>query len=758
MNVDLAKENPYVAVASKKHRNLKKKMEKIAKIEQQLAAGKPLDQEQTVLLNSKRSVEKALQDVATLKAQLEEVAKLQLEEQQGKSGSSQPAADEEREVVETSEEQQADYETANVETNTDAQYQLNVEQYAVSTMTEPDAEVSRQHEVDHRLDLEEKVNKLVKALHVYQRYKEVTGRNLPDNVDFFGRTLLGLTTISGFSDTLQHSTRVTGYYLNDDLAAVNEVVRGCNYLQMAEMIDSLSEEMERVPPNRTGSGTLTALLRNSISTPAAPPSEPTINARPVPHIPPATEVPIPVVAEISPTKYDLPAPQPVPQFVTLEPNFGTLQFGAVTNSLSTPPTNASPAPASLSYATINFQPEPFFQLAPPAVSQTVEHVRLETTSMHVNPTISAPAPPLSSQPLEHSRVVPETTPTSLTTHEEPELAQHHIRGTESTDTANTADDQLLAAAALGETGKSSEEEGEATGDANNANRRVRNRNNRRRNNKEGATGSTPENVEGAVPSDKPVRKRNNDRPRYKKDRDSDGNDENPREEGGNKGYVKKRSFNRDQAPGAEGKETKEYNWTKKASNKAKPVDGPVVDNATHKSEEKSEPVAESAAPVTVSEATSKPVTTITPTETKPEAAAPVKRSSYLDAVKPGASAEAAKTSEEQKPARKPFSRDHKDGTGERRDRSNNRVPRDREGGDRPAGQREFRDRGHQQTDNNGQPRRPVYRNNNNNNSNNNHSNTNNSQSNSHQKDSNARTVNHAQTVRRPAPASKSENA
>lgn len=53
-------------------------MEKIVKIEQQLASGKALDQEQLALLNSKKSVEKALADVAALKAQLEEVAKQQL--------------------------------------------------------------------------------------------------------------------------------------------------------------------------------------------------------------------------------------------------------------------------------------------------------------------------------------------------------------------------------------------------------------------------------------------------------------------------------------------------------------------------------------------------------------------------------------------------------------------------------------------------------------------------------------------------------
>lgn len=64
-------------------------------------------------------------------------------------------------------------------------------------------------------------------------------------------------------------------------------------------------------------------------------SEPTINVPPVPHIPPATDVP--VVGDVSSSKFDLPTPQPVPQFVPLEPpSFGTLQFGAVATTTTAP--------------------------------------------------------------------------------------------------------------------------------------------------------------------------------------------------------------------------------------------------------------------------------------------------------------------------------------------------------------------------------------------------------------------------------------
>lgn len=168
------------------------------------------------MLNSKKSVEKALQDVAALKAQLEEVAKQELEgrtdeQQDDKEEDAQPQVEEDAAV------------TANVETNTDAQQQDNV---AVSTMTEPVSEASKVHdEASRRAELEEKTAKLLKALHVYQRYKDVTTRNLPDTVDFFGRTLLGLTTISAFQGTLQHSARAAGYYLNVSSCARRTTLR-----------------------------------------------------------------------------------------------------------------------------------------------------------------------------------------------------------------------------------------------------------------------------------------------------------------------------------------------------------------------------------------------------------------------------------------------------------------------------------------------------------------------------------------------------
>eukprot|EP00599_Poterioochromonas_sp_BG-1_P015958 CAMPEP_0173157972 /NCGR_PEP_ID=MMETSP1105-20130129/16001_1 /TAXON_ID=2985 /ORGANISM="Ochromonas sp., Strain BG-1" /LENGTH=744 /DNA_ID=CAMNT_0014075655 /DNA_START=50 /DNA_END=2284 /DNA_ORIENTATION=+ len=744
MSVDLAKENPYVAIASKKHRNLKKKMEKIVKIEQQLASGKALDQEQLALLNSKKSVEKALADVAALKAQLEEVAKQQLEEQQGKVSAAPETTEEVEEKVEVQETEEPVVEeqenvvndTVVAETNTELDFQLRVVQYAVSTMTEPDAETVKANEAKKRQEFEDKISKLLKALHVYQRYKDVTTRNLPDTVDFFGRTLLGLTTISGFQDTLNHSNKVATYYLNDDLAVQNDVVRGCNYVQMSQLIDNLADEMEKIPPNRGGAGALTAFLRNSISTPAMHPSEPTINVPPVPHIPPATDVP--VVGEVSPSKFDLPAPQPVPQFVPLEPpSFGTLQFGAVTTTTTAPTLVPSSVPSAASplYATINFQPEPFFQLAPPSISVAVAPQSVIAPVVH--------EPVLLSEP-----VFVESAVQPVAVAEEPELT--NVTATESSETVG--DD----ANAVAEQSKSEGEENTNEANANKKSPRTRpNQRPKRTNNKEG------ENTEGQQ------RRRNNDRFRGAK-KEGEGNEESGAVEGNKGGFQKKRSFNREKNENREhhneNKEGgKDYNWAKKFNKRAENKDGPrkeATAEAVETSEPAAQPVVTESAPVATSSSepvVSEPVSKPNEAIEAPKAEAPVKRSSYLDAVRPGAASE-PKT-EESKPAHhsKPYRENNNGGKREegdrpRRDRSNNRAPReggDQPRGDRPQGNRFSGDRQPRGDGENNGERRPFRTNNNNNKQGGNNNNNSNS---------NSRTVNNTQSVRRPAPSTKTESA
>jgi hypothetical protein len=208
-------------------------MEKIVKFEGQLAAGKVLDEEQLALVNSKRNVEKALHEITTIKTQLEEVAK-SLET--GGSSEEEVVASEtvvsERHVhthtVTTSEQITTEVEIDNNASEAEhvantEDYHMKVVQYAVSTMTETDVDevvvasssaAAAAPEVDVKAEQDKVVYKLLKALHVYHRYKDVTGSNLPDEFDFFVKTLLGQTFISQFGDALNNSCRSAGNFVN----------------------------------------------------------------------------------------------------------------------------------------------------------------------------------------------------------------------------------------------------------------------------------------------------------------------------------------------------------------------------------------------------------------------------------------------------------------------------------------------------------------------------------------------------------------
>jgi len=58
------------------------------------------------------------------------------------------------------------------------------------------------------------LQKLFLALHVYSQYKEKTGKDLPENVDYFGKSLLGLTSILGFRETVDKSVQAATIFLD----------------------------------------------------------------------------------------------------------------------------------------------------------------------------------------------------------------------------------------------------------------------------------------------------------------------------------------------------------------------------------------------------------------------------------------------------------------------------------------------------------------------------------------------------------------
>ncbi len=63
-------------------------------------------------------------------------------------------------------------------------------------------------------NIEQSLSKLFKVLHVYSRYETTTQLALPDEIGFFGLSLLGMTSVGSFQDRLQSSLKQANYYLN----------------------------------------------------------------------------------------------------------------------------------------------------------------------------------------------------------------------------------------------------------------------------------------------------------------------------------------------------------------------------------------------------------------------------------------------------------------------------------------------------------------------------------------------------------------
>lgn len=329
-------ENPYVGTVARKLRNLKKKLEKIATYEAQRASGKALDKEQMALLETKSSLEKSVYDLASIKTQLEEVAKAESDKA-------------------------ANPDVTAVETNTEAVEQ--VDQGAQSTVADAEAEQQTTPVPENSGNVVEAVSKLLKLLHVYQRYQNATNSALPENVDFFGKLLLGWTSIKAFPDTLSSSSKVAHFYVNDEFAH-NEAVRGMSYFQLSELIDELAAQMERnynpvvgLPPRNNGMDT----FFSATSAPAMHPSEPSISRPPVPHIPPQ-----PTLPDLTNSRFDSPMKTPI------EP---TLQIGgfvieAPNELFQSAPSFLIPATTSTTELYINSSPVLGAAVGEPIISLT----------------------------------------------------------------------------------------------------------------------------------------------------------------------------------------------------------------------------------------------------------------------------------------------------------------------------------------------------------------------------------------------------
>jgi hypothetical protein len=103
---------------------------------------------------------------------------------------------------------------------------------------------SSAHPSDIQANLQGKINKLLKLFHICARYP---GDRLPADVNFFGKCLMGETSISGFKETLQECTRKAELYLDDDLCGQFEASRGMTYLDIANLMDELAVELGGPP-------------------------------------------------------------------------------------------------------------------------------------------------------------------------------------------------------------------------------------------------------------------------------------------------------------------------------------------------------------------------------------------------------------------------------------------------------------------------------------------------------------------------------
>jgi hypothetical protein len=202
-------DNLYVAVVGRKQRNLKKKLEKIAKAEQQLAAGKTLDEEQNVLLKTKPQVERLLAELQAIKLQLVDAAKQEAQKQQPRQSQGSSAI-------------------AGSNGNNNNHTANGGSPNARNDPHHPAASASNSsHGVPHAFNpmaqdklITTKVHKLVKLLHVYEQYTSLSGgKVLPEAVDKMGKLLLGrpqnqTTTVGRADEVLSLASKAADTYLN----------------------------------------------------------------------------------------------------------------------------------------------------------------------------------------------------------------------------------------------------------------------------------------------------------------------------------------------------------------------------------------------------------------------------------------------------------------------------------------------------------------------------------------------------------------
>ncbi|CAM9835313.1 unnamed protein product, partial [Choristocarpus tenellus] len=267
-------DNPYLLVLNKKTRALKKKLEKIKKTETLVASGKTLNEEQKVLLAGRSNLECALKEHERVRGLLEEVAKEEVACKKDEAPDP-PVVPEEslglailnRSNPDLTVEGGSAPEILSVCVGTETEMLQGTEVAAQTDISGPmppagmdPGEVAEATAVavstakaaavvEGREKMRSGVRKLLRLLHVTSRF-EARGEQLPSEVDFFSKVLLGKTVLpdeADFESCLEQSTEKAIYYLGD-CDGMREVARGLTFQRLEEVVSGLSAQEAASPP------------------------------------------------------------------------------------------------------------------------------------------------------------------------------------------------------------------------------------------------------------------------------------------------------------------------------------------------------------------------------------------------------------------------------------------------------------------------------------------------------------------------------
>lgn len=191
-------ENKYVSAVSKRLRNLSKKLSKIQELQTKVDGGAELQPEQLQTLAAKGVTEASVRELEALKASLEEISKGGQEASASSKQKEPPAV-----TVLSEEEVLAMAESIAIDAS-----KLSLEVNKKITGEKIGSDVPDESE-----DIEDRLRNLLLAIHVAANYTKTTGRKLPDQVEYFGTSILGRASVSDFTKTVEKSLRMAGLYI-----------------------------------------------------------------------------------------------------------------------------------------------------------------------------------------------------------------------------------------------------------------------------------------------------------------------------------------------------------------------------------------------------------------------------------------------------------------------------------------------------------------------------------------------------------------